>query len=68
MEYNSVKIVITNEIEELTRNNILYTSITRAKENLKIYWTPETEQKVLNSLEFKNGRKDVALLKSKYSL
>ncbi|MGW8444234.1 hypothetical protein ACWGXJ_25315 [Paenibacillus sp. S33] len=68
MEYNSVKIVITNEIEELITHNIFYTSITRAKENLKIYWTPGTEKKVLNSLKFKNGRKDVALLKSKYSL
>jgi DNA replication protein DnaC len=68
LEYNSVKIVITNEIEELITHNIFYTSITRAKENLKIYWTPETEHKVLNSLEFKNGKKDVALLKSKYSL
>lgn len=68
LEYNSVKIVITNEIEELITHNIFYTSITRAKENLKIYWTPETEHKVLSSLEFKDGRKDVALLKSKYSL
>lgn len=68
LEYNSVKIVITNEIEELITHNIFYTSITRAKENLKIYWTPETEHKVLNSLEFKDGRKDIALLKSKYSL
>ncbi|MCY9508462.1 ATP-dependent RecD-like DNA helicase [Paenibacillus larvae] len=68
LEYNSVKIVITNEIEELITHNIFYTSITRAKANLKIYWTPETEHKVLSSLELKNGRKDVALLKSKYSL
>jgi len=68
LEYKSVKIVITNEIEELVTHNIFYTAITRAKENLKIYWTPETEHKVLSSLEFKNGKKDVALLKSKYSL
>ncbi|WP_237900248.1 ATP-dependent DNA helicase [Brevibacillus brevis] len=68
LEYNSVKIVITNEIEELITHNIFYTSITRAKENLKIYWTPETEHIVLSSLELKNGKKDVALLTSKFSL
>ncbi|MGO4185777.1 ATP-binding domain-containing protein, partial [Paenibacillus sp. TAF43_2] len=68
LEYNSVKIVITNEIEELITHNIFYTSITRAKEKLKVYWTPETEHKVLNSLEVKNVKKDVALLKSKYTL
>ncbi len=68
LEYESVKIVITNEIEELVTHNIFYTAITRAKMNLKIYWTPETENKVLNSFELKNGRKDVALLTSKFSL
>lgn len=68
LEYNSVKIVITNEIEELISHNIFYTAITRAKINLKIYWTPETEKKVLNSFKLKNGTKDVALLSSKFSL
>ena len=54
LEYNSVKIIITNEIEELITHNIFYTAITRAKEKLKIYWTPESEQHVLESLEKRN--------------
>lgn len=66
LEYNSVKIVITNEIEELITHNIFYTAITRAKEKLKIYWTPETEKKILEGLELKNYRKDAALLSSLY--
>jgi energy-coupling factor transporter ATP-binding protein EcfA2 len=68
LEYNSVKIVITNEVEERITHNIFYTAITRAKEDLKIYWTPETEKKVLNSFELKNITKDVALLKTMYSI
>lgn len=68
LEYNSVKIVITNEVEERITHNIFYTAITRAKEELKIYWTPETENKILNSFELKNSTKDVALLKSMYSI
>ncbi len=68
LEYNSVKIVITNEIEELITHNIFYTAITRAKDKLKIYWTPETEHAVLSTLEARNDRKDAALLTVKYEL
>lgn len=64
LEYKSVKIVITNEVEELITHNIFYTAITRAKENLKIYWSPETEKKVLESLTVRNYNKDAALLAS----
>lgn len=67
LEYKSVKIVITDEIEEMITHNIFYTAITRAKEKLKIYWTPETENKILSNLERKNSRRDVALLSSKFS-
>lgn len=63
LEYNSVKIVITDEIEEMVSHNIFYTAITRAREKLKIYWTPEVEQKVLSKIKPKNITKDVALLK-----
>ena len=37
LEYDSVKIVISNEVEEMISHNIFYTAITRAKEKLKIY-------------------------------
>ena len=49
LEYNSVKIVITKEVDELITHNIFYTAITRAKENLKVYWTAESQQKILKS-------------------
>lgn len=62
LEYDSVKIVITNEAEERITLNIFYTAITRAKNNLKIYWTPETEKYVLAHLEVKNSNRDAHLL------
>lgn len=62
LEYDSVKIVITNEVEEKISHNIFYTAITRAKENLKIYWSPETEKAVLDRLEIKKINKDTNLL------
>lgn len=49
LEYDSVKIVITKEVDELITHNIFYTAITRAKENLKVYWTAESQQKILGS-------------------
>ena len=68
LEYRSVKIVITNEAEERITHNIFYTAITRAKENLKIYWSPETEKSVLGRLEVRDSRRDANLLKQLYSL
>ncbi|MGZ3863543.1 MAG: ATP-dependent DNA helicase [Bacteroidia bacterium] len=68
LEYKSVKIVVTDEIEEFITHNIFYTSITRAREKLKIYWTPETENKILKSLVRKVNGKDISLLKTKYNL
>lgn len=62
LEYDSVKIVITNETEERITHNIFYTAITRAKNKLKIYWSPETEQSVLERLEVKSSTKDAHLL------
>ena len=62
LEYKSVKIVITNEVEELITHNIFYTAITRAKETFKIYWSPETEKKILEGFTLRNYQKDAALL------
>ena len=68
LEYNSVKIVITEEIEELISHNIFYTAITRAREQLKIYWSPETEKKIIESFETKFNKRDYSILKSKHNL
>ncbi len=68
LEYGSVKVVITNESEEMITHNIFYTAITRAKEKLKIYWTPEAEKKVLAGFQKLDGAEDVRLLSSKLSL
>ena len=68
LEYDSVKIVITNETEERISHNVFYTAITRAKKQLKIYWTPETQNKIIGGLEQKFNKKDAQLLKSKFGL
>lgn len=68
LEYNSVKVIITDEIGEMISHNIFYTAITRSKEKLKIYWTPETEKKILSNLQHKVNKKDIHLLKAKFNL
>lgn len=64
LEYDSVKIVITNEIDEMITHNIFYTAITRAKQKLKIYWSPEVQEKILSSLKPRNNSRDISLLKA----
>ncbi len=66
LEYDSVKIVLTNEIEELVNHNIFYTAITRARKDLTIYWTPETENKVISLLKFDDCKTDFNLLKARF--
>lgn len=63
LEYDSVKIVIKNEVEEMVTHSIFYTAITRAKKDLKIYWSPETEKFILNSFSIKDFSRDAGLLK-----
>ncbi|MBK2093732.1 AAA family ATPase [Francisella philomiragia] len=65
LEYNSVKLVISDEVEEQISHNIFYTAVTRAKEKLQIYWSPETEKKILSELTKRNIQKDINLLKIK---
>ena len=68
LEYDSVKIVITDANEDDITHSIFYTAVTRARESLKIFWTPETQQAVLMSLQRSTNPKDVALLSSRRGL
>ena len=58
LEYESVKVIITRDIDEMVTHNIFYTAITRSKKYLKIYWSPETMQNVISKFETINVRND----------
>jgi len=68
LEYDSVKIVITDANEDDITHNIFYTAVTRTRKNLRIFWTPETQQRVLQSLRRSANPKDVDLLASRRGL
>lgn len=53
LEYDSVKIIIVDEIDEMITHNIFYTAITRTKNELKIFWSPKTQHKVISSFSSK---------------
>ena len=66
LEYDSVKIIISNEVEENITHSVFYTAITRAKRILNIYWTPETEEKIISNFYIENCKIDANILKAKY--
>ena len=68
LEYDSVKIVITDANEDDITHSIFYTAVTRAREHLRIFWTPETQQAVLQRLNRSTNSKDVTLIASRRGL
>lgn len=68
LEYESVKIVITDANEDDISHSIFYTAVTRAKSYLRIFWTPETQQSVLKKLQRNTNSKDVHLLTARCNL
>ena len=68
LEYDSVKVIITREVDERITHNIFYTAITRSKRLLKIYWSPETQEKVINSFELSDNKRDATIFAAQTGL
>lgn len=66
LEYNSVKIIIPSYNAEKISHSIFYTAITRAKEKLKIYWSAETMENIVESFTKEKGeQRTLSLIKKK---
>ena len=65
LEYDSVKIIITQNIEDRITKNIFYTAITRAKKFLKIYWSSDSQEKIFDSFSEKESKRDLGILNQK---
>lgn len=61
LEYDSVKIVITKEIDEMITHNIFYTAITRSKKRLKIYMSPESQEKIFNGFKLSSSKNEAKI-------
>ena len=68
LEYDSVKVIITRDVDERITHNIFYTAITRSKKDLKIYWSPETQEKVINAFEISDSKKDASIFAAQTGL
>lgn len=68
LEYESVKIVIASDSEERITHVFFYTAITRVKNNLKVYWSPETMNNVFKMFEQKNAYTDAQILAARYNM
>ena len=62
LEYDSVKIIITNQSEERITHNIFFTAVTRAKRSLKIFWDFEKQERVLGNMTKLSYERDAAIL------
>ena len=66
LEYDSVKVIIPSNNAEKITHGIFYTAITRAKTNLKIYWSSETMQDIVKGFATdESKRKSLEIVKSK---
>lgn len=65
LEFDSVKVVITDANEERISHAIFYTAITRARQHLEFFWTPEVQQRTLSRMEVRESSKDEALLRTR---
>ena len=68
LEYDSVKIVIIEDIDELITHNIFYTAITRAKDKLKIFWSQESQTRVLKSFNRTNKKNEATIFSAQAKL
>ena len=65
LEFDSVKVVITEANEEKVSHSIFYTAITRARKHLEVFWTPDTQNQILSRLEVRENTKDENLLRER---
>ena len=66
LEYDSVKVIIPSNNAEKITHGVFYTAITRAKTNLKIYWSSETMQEVVKGFAINEmKKKSLEIVKSK---
>lgn len=65
LEFNSVKVVITDGNEDRISHAIFYTAITRAREFLEIFWSPEVQQRFLSKMAVRENSKDESILQER---
>ena len=68
LEYDSVKIVVSRENQRYLTHDVFYTAVTRARNKLQIYWSPESELKVVSRMKEKDKGKDYNFIRQMLKL
>lgn len=68
LEYKAVKLIFVDEVQDMVTHSIFYTAITRSKEKLEIYWSPETADKVYERIKTNLNKQDSNIFKGKFKL
>ena len=69
LEYDSVKVIIPRSNSEKITHGIFYTAITRAKKKLKIYWSSEIMEEVVESFKEEDStQRSLEIIRKKLQL
>lgn len=65
LEFESVKIIIAKEVEEVINHSIFYTAITRTKNKLTLYTDVTSLQYIIDNFENNDFSRDLGILRSR---
>lgn len=65
LEFENVKVVISNDVDKEITHNIFYTAVTRSSKNLTIYWSKDTENAIMQQILVKQDERDIGIFSSK---
>ena len=62
LEFENVRLVITEQMEDLINHNVFYTAVTRAVKNVDVYWSIETQERVISKFSNTPLNNDISIL------
>lgn len=65
LEFENVKIVISRDVDDEVTHNIFYTAVTRSTKNLTIFWSEDTQKKIMKKIIEKKSERDIGILSTK---
>ena len=68
LEYDHVRVVITDDVQDIITHNVFYTAVTRARKKLKVYWNPEIADTIMKSMTKNNKHREAGIIAHLYGL
>ena len=68
LEYDYVRVVITDDVQDIISHNVFYTAVTRARKKLKVYWNPAIAESIMASMTRNNRHREAGIIAQIYGL